>query len=338
MKTSTPHLSRYWRDRLGRLKILLLEECVDGLLVVDRDLLNWLGYYQAKEALVRADAIMLEPGEKHFLDVGNGETIGFDTSLSASRLFFLQQCFPHIRWKPLTHAISHLFVTKDRAELALLHEAARMTRAVFASVEAEVKEGRTERDLLHVAHHALLSLGGDGFAFDPSIASGARTTLAWAGVTTRHLRYGDAVIVDLGVLLHGYRCDMARSYLVGGESADSNGEWSKAARAVREAFTQICGQMRPGAHGDMLHAQCEQILEHAGFSMPYALGHGIGLRAHEPPYLAPGSQDLLEAGMVIALEPAIILHQEAAVRYEDVVLVTESEGKVIGTREEMCDE
>jgi Xaa-Pro aminopeptidase len=327
-----PALQRYWQDRRGRLQKLLAEAHVDGLFIVDRHVLTWLGFNQVEEALVTVDSVILEPSKKNVQEFRKGGTFGFDSRLSASRLLSLQHYLPQVRWQSLGEEISRLFMTKDGAELVLLREAARITRCIFARLEAEIDEGQacTELDLLYSAHETLLSQGGSEFAFDPSIAVAERSTFAWAGVTTRQLRHGETLIVDLGASFHGYQCDMARSYQVGRMHAAVKSEWSTASHTVREAFMQICEQVRPGVSGAALHAQCEQILGRSGFSMPYILGHGVGQLVHEPPYLAPGSRDVLQAGMIIAIEPAVILGKEMAVRYEDIGVVTEDGYELLG--------
>jgi len=51
------------------------------------------------------------------------------------------------------------------------------------------------------------------------------------------------------------------------------------------------------------------------------VGHQIGVEVHEPPWLRPGNEHLLEAGMVMCLEPKLLNHGEYYLRVEDMVLV-----------------
>ena len=62
----------------------------------------------------------------------------------------------------------------------------------------------------------------------------------------------------------------------------------------------------------------------AGFgkSFNHGLGHGFGLQIHEGPFLRPGNKAVLQAGMVVTLEPGIYLAGELGVRIEDDILIT----------------
>lgn len=56
----------------------------------------------------------------------------------------------------------------------------------------------------------------------------------------------------------------------------------------------------------------------------HSLGHGIGLEVHEFPRVAKESRDVLRPGMVITIEPGLYLPGLGGVRYEDMILITET--------------
>lgn len=54
----------------------------------------------------------------------------------------------------------------------------------------------------------------------------------------------------------------------------------------------------------------------------HGLGHGVGLEVHEAPTVGPSSDDALEVGTVVTIEPGIYLPGRFGIRIEDLVAVT----------------
>jgi Xaa-Pro aminopeptidase len=96
--------------------------------------------------------------------------------------------------------------------------------------------------------------------------------------------------------------------------------------------------VRPGVSGGELYDITADVFETAGFRTQRTgptergseegflsfLGHGVGLRVHEPPSLRPAGDARLVAGDVIALEPGLWQASIGGVRFEDILLVTDS--------------
>jgi len=82
--------------------------------------------------------------------------------------------------------------------------------------------------------------------------------------------------------------------------------------------------LRPGAVCRQIDAAVRGILDGAGLGgvSPGHLGHGIGLRHPEPPYLVTESADTLEEGDVVTLEPGLYIAGVGGMRFERNYLVT----------------
>ena len=81
----------------------------------------------------------------------------------------------------------------------------------------------------------------------------------------------------------------------------------------------------PGVHAQDIDHAARHVIEEAGFGAAFIhrTGHGIGLEAHEEPYIVRGNDEVLEPGMCFSIEPGIYLEGRFGVRIEDIVAVTE---------------
>ena len=108
-------------------------------------------------------------------------------------------------------------------------------------------------------------------------------------------------------------------------------------RAVHEAqaaaFEALDESMRcsGGISAEGLNAIAHDSIDAAGYEGRFfhRLGHGIGLDVHEYPYLDAGYTELLRPGMTFTVEPSIFIPDEALIRVEDVVLLTENGAEVL---------
>jgi Xaa-Pro aminopeptidase len=102
--------------------------------------------------------------------------------------------------------------------------------------------------------------------------------------------------------------------------------------AVHEAMENVIDALGPGAVCQDLHRLAQESLHKRGWElpMPHALGHGVGLQLHERPYVSPASGDLLEAGMVLAIEPGVYDDGLGGYRVEDMFVITPDGAERLG--------
>jgi Xaa-Pro aminopeptidase len=128
--------------------------------------------------------------------------------------------------------------------------------------------------------------------------------------------------------------DMTRTFIVGDERVP---EVTRQRRLVREALEAVRATVRPGVSGRELYALSADIFEREGYltqrtgpgddpaeGFQFSLGHGVGLRVHEDPLLGLAGEDVLVAGEVLAVEPGLWHPDVGGVRFEDLLLVTET--------------
>lgn len=122
----------------------------------------------------------------------------------------------------------------------------------------------------------------------------------------RRLAEGDIVSVDVGVKLDGWCSDSAWTYAVG----EIDPEIGTLLTVTEQALMRGIDAARPGNHVGDIGAAVMSVVDGTGFGIIRDLvGHGVGRQVHEEPQVPnvgrPGYGPLLQAGMVLAIEPML---------------------------------
>jgi Xaa-Pro aminopeptidase/Xaa-Pro dipeptidase len=157
------------------------------------------------------------------------------------------------------------------------------------------------------------------------VASGKNSSLPHAQPTSRKIRKGDLVTIDLTLRYNGYISDATRTFAI-----DSiKEEQRKIYNIVKEAQEEGIANLHDGVEAGEIDRVCRSIIEKYNYDKYFihSTGHGIGLDVHEPPWIRSNSKQLLRDGMSITIEPGIYL-TKYGVRIEDSLLVTKNGCKV----------
>jgi Xaa-Pro aminopeptidase len=203
---------------------------------------------------------------------------------------------------------------------ALARAAAQADLAMQAAMDA-CRPGVTEAEVAWAAEAAFRQDGAEQVTFT-LVASGPNGAYPHHHSAERRLQKGDAIIIDIGASLDGYKSDITRMVYLG-EPAH---EFLKAHAVVDEANRQALSAVRPGLTAGEIDRLARGRLEEGGYG-PYFVhrtGHGIGLEVHEPPWIMAGEPTVLEEGMVFSVEPGVYLVGQFGVRVEDIAAVTGS--------------
>jgi Xaa-Pro aminopeptidase len=226
-----------------------------------------------------------------------------------------------LEWIPASGLVEAVRRVKEPAEVVTIERACKIAERAIDAALPLMRPGTTETELAWAMERCCRESGAQAMAFN-LVGSGPRSALPHAHPTDRPLAEGDLVLVDIGPMLDGYYADITRMFVIGEPRLWQQEIHALALAAQRKAL-EAC---RPGITAGALDAVARGHIEQAGYGGQFLhlLGHGVGLQgSSEGPRIDRGVADVLEAGMVITIEPGIYLEGRGGVRVEETVAITE---------------
>ena len=240
-------------------------------------------------------------------------------AMPADRWEALKRHLPDSRLEAAGHAFARARMVKTPGELERLRAASRIADLAQLDAYEQIREGMTEHELYRLIVDRALGHGAETVLL-VQVAAGERSVLSNPTPSDRPLRRGDVVKIDTFVSIGDYLCDTGRAFVVGEASAEQRDIW----RRMQETLADIHATIRPGVRADEVwHAFVDSFGRRNMEPAIRFLGHGLGLSLHEEPFIAAHSTTVLEAGMVLAVEP-IYRQGTDGFHLEDNLIVTET--------------
>ncbi len=216
---------------------------------------------------------------------------------------------------------------KSVNEIELMKQALRITEECISRIIESLSPGIKELEIVGLIEGMMRSLGAEGPAFSTIVASGRNSSHPHAVPTNREISKGEPVIIDVGASYGGYSSDMTRTLAIEPVSR----ELKQIIGAVEEAINVAIDYVREGVSCREVDAKAREVLKKYGLDKYFihGLGHGVGIDVHEPPYLSPGSNDVLRENMVVTIEPGVYINGKYGVRIENMVVVKKSGCEVL---------
>jgi len=256
-------------------------------------------------------------------DAARAARLLVDPGLPARHLLSLERVLPGRAFGLATEVTRALRIVKDAGEIELLRRAAHAADRVVAQIAAGRLIGRTEADISREVRERLVGEGHQAASF-AIVGSGANSASPHHDPGERVIAPGDPIVLDIGGTLSGYGSDVTRMlWVTGGDPAlGPSPEFLAVFDVVRRANEAATAAVRPGVGCAALDAVAREIIRAGGHgdAFIHRLGHGIGLDAHEEPYLVTGSAEALEVGHAFSIEPGVYLAGRFGVRIEDIVV------------------
>jgi Xaa-Pro dipeptidase len=233
----------------------------------------------------------------------------------------------------LTPKIEHLIARKSEAEVELIRQSARWCEHAHRLLQEYTRPGATEAAVsLRIAYEATLamidalgsSFGGQ-LASSDGVSAGYRGQIgrrsAWAHAIAHNIEFavGDVLVSETSAPVWGYNAELERAMVIGEPTDEMRRLFDHTVAAQDVAFATL----RPGvACADVDRAVLGYFEEND--LMPYwrqHVGHAIGLRDHEAPFLDVGDETVVEPGMVFTIEPGLYDEKIGGFRHSDTVVV-----------------
>jgi Xaa-Pro aminopeptidase len=225
-----------------------------------------------------------------------------------------------------TPVLNEARAIKTAQEIDRMRLANEIAAAAMDHVRGIVRPGMTEAQ---AASEWLGFVHGEGTGWGGQVDLALGFSLVWAGpgiktftaTSNRPVLEGEPTLFEIWVCADGYWCDHTKNVVVG-ELTDAYRELEASLTEVYDDAVAFC---RPGASFAELDRRTREGTERIGYpgQPTHPICHGVGARAHEPPYAHQAGGGEVAAGMVLAIEPGCYWDGGGGLRLEDNWLVTD---------------
>ena len=207
------------------------------------------------------------------------------------------------------------FTIKTPQEIKVLKEGGKILARIIKELAQAAQVGVSTLDLENLAQKLIKKAGVkpsfQGFGSPPfpaAICASNNEAIVHGIPNKEKLKDGDLLGIDMGIWHKGLCTDMAVTVGIGEISKESK----KLLEATKKSLQLAISQVAPGKTLGDLGFAVQSYAESRGFGVVRELvGHGVGYEVHEPPQVPnfgkPGQGLVLEAGMVLAIEPMLTM-------------------------------
>jgi Xaa-Pro aminopeptidase len=217
--------------------------------------------------------------------------------------------------------LERMRLANELAELGLEHVREHIRPGMRESEVGALFEGRVH---------------GEGVGYQGRVEMARAFTLVWSGpgISTftatgdRPVQEHEPTLMEIWVCADGYWTDLTKNFCPGTLSAD----YERLLELLLGVFDEAVAYARPGASLAELDRLIRARLTEGGYpgQPSHPIAHGVGARAHEPPYAHQAGGGELSEGMVLAIEPGVYWEGGGGLRLEDDFLIAPGGAKKLG--------
>ncbi len=262
------------------------------------------------------------------------DAVGIELSLgtqAADRMVGEPTTFPKAWFDAFPHAqdatplLNEARTRKTPQEIERMRLANDIAAAGMEHVQGVLRPGMTEAQ---AAAEWLAFVHGEGTGWGGKVELALGFSLVWSGegirtftaTADRAVVEGEPTLFEIWVCADGYWCDHTKN-LVPGDLTDRYRELEAGLLGVYDDAVGFCV---PGASLPELDLRIRDGIAALGFpgQPTHPICHGVGARAHEPPYAHQAGGGEVGEGMILAIEPGCYWEDGGGLRVEDNFLIT----------------
>ena len=319
-----PYLTGYNAMPLERLTMLVLPANGDAVMVIPR--------LEAPRVKPMPNVFSLHPWNETDDPVAitaelvrsaapSSRVVAVGDQMWARFLVDLMPLLPNTQYRRSVDVIGSLRMRKDSAEIEALRAAGSAVDKIAGDLQAGriALVGRTEAQVSADLSARIIAQGHDVVNF-AIVAAGENAASPHHHPGSRVIQPNEIVLCDFGGTMNGYCSDITRCVYTG----EPPSEVAEAYAVLFEAEAAAVRAATVGTPCEEVDAVARRVITAAGFGeyFIHRTGHGIGLDAHEDPYIVSGNSLALEAGHAFSIEPGIYMPGKWGMRLEDIVVAT----------------
>jgi len=214
---------------------------------------------------------------------------------------------------------------KTEQEIERMRIANAIAAAAMEHVARELRPGMKESEA------AALWEGfvhGEGTGWQGKVDLARGYSLVWSGpgirtftaTGNRPVSENEPTLFEIWVCADGYWCDHTKNLCPG----ELRPEYAALEEQLVHVYNSVVGMCTHAHQLSELDRFTREALSEAGYpgQPSHPICHGVGARAHEPPYAHQAGSGTIEAGMVLAIEPGVYWEGGGGLRVEDNFLIT----------------
>ena len=243
----------------------------------------------------------------------------------------LTEVFPEATFFDAFDLLREARTVKSPLEIERMRRACEVTCMGYTAAREVVCPGIKDCEVSAAVEAAIRAKGvgykgarrARGYAF---ALSGERSSMyrnPYFVTSDRTMQEGETSLIELDAYVDGYFCDMTRTMAAGKPGLLAQELWG----IVHEELTGMLSLIKAGTPVREVCQVAKDIAEKHGYNgkdnFVHQPGHGIGLQFHEPPTIHVLSDEILEAGTIISLEPHVYIPGRIGMRLEENVVITQ---------------